>query len=507
MNDIELLTPLDISIFEKIMEADSRIVQVGSALTEDSLPIGVYPWMARLTQDQIRQVPICDLLCCMLRLDFIEAFCTFPDSKSGWGYQLEIAYRAFENFKTIAICDWSLARHSDESRASRIALGSDFDKSKEMDEVYKQRFGSPDLALNAVWSQIRARGVSSLEAAKRTAADSRRLAEATGSKLTFSGRDPGTPEPDRVLVSTFELALAYTKAGISIIPVLPNAATLDGRNKPPVDCREYVRQRIAAPQKLRQWFEDGQVALAAVLGRISGGLECLDLTSSAAAKLFRQLVTLQGGTGLLEKVCSLQARVDGRTRLYYRCPNPARRYMRLAQLEVPGRPGTVNVQVLAFVHGEGSWTVLPSALAAFPEFDRAYEWVGGDLTQVPTLTEDERQLLLESAGCLNAWVSPDAILDPAAPKGFNNGVSWEQILVPLRWRKVSDFGDIAVWQTPERTKPGYCGVAGIGSNRDLLYMIGDGRAYTKFGAYGSFYFGGDFKKAKSVALRPATSSR
>src|SRR5262245_38948338 len=171
MNDVELLTPLDISLFEKIMEADSRIVQLGSALTEDSLQSRVYPWMARLTQDQIRQVPLCDLLCCMLRLDFIEAFCNFPDSKSGWGYDVEIAYRAFENLKTIVICDWSLARHSDESRASRIALGSDFDKSKEMNEVYGQRFGSPDLTLDAVWNQIRARGSSSLEAAKRTAAD------------------------------------------------------------------------------------------------------------------------------------------------------------------------------------------------------------------------------------------------------------------------------------------------------------------------------------------------
>src|SRR4030095_12302909 len=111
---------------------------------------------------------------------------------------------------------------------------------------------------------------------------------------------------------------------------------------------------------------------------------------------------------------------------------------RLAQLEVPGRPGTVNLQVLAFVHGEGSWTALPSALADFPEFDKAYEWVGADLTQVPTLTEDERQLLLESAGCLNAWVSPDAILAPAGPDGFDNGVRWEQILLPLGWREVRD---------------------------------------------------------------------
>jgi len=181
--------------------------------------------------------------------------------------------------------------------------------------------------------------------------------------------------------------------------------------------------------------------------------------------------------------------------------------MLLALSELPGHPGTINLQVLAFVHGEGGWTVLPSALADFPEFDRVYEWVGRDLTEVPTLTVDERQLLLESASCLNAWVSPDAILGPADSNGFDNSVSWEELLVPLLWKKVADFGDVAAWQTPERTKPGYCAVTGIGSNRDLLYMISASRAYTKFGAYGSFYFGGDFKKARSVCRRQAASSR
>ena len=36
MNDIELLTPLEIERFEEIMEADSSAVQIGPALTEVS---------------------------------------------------------------------------------------------------------------------------------------------------------------------------------------------------------------------------------------------------------------------------------------------------------------------------------------------------------------------------------------------------------------------------------------------------------------------------------------
>jgi hypothetical protein len=114
--------------------------------------------------------------------------------------------------------------------------------------------------------------------------------------------------------------------------------------------------------------------------------------------------------------------------------------------------------------------------------------------------------LLESASCLNAWLDPSTICAPAGPDGFDASVSWEQILVPLRWRKVRDFGDVAVWHTPERSKPGYCAVSGIG-DRDLLYLVGTGEAYTKFGAFASFHFARDFERARSVQLPPAPRSR
>jgi hypothetical protein len=85
----------------------------------------------------------------------------------------------------------------------------------------------------------------------------------------------------------------------------------------------------------------------------------------------------------------------------------------------------VRLQILAFVHGEGSWTELPGLLA-FGGSDDVYEWASLDLTQAPSITEDERQLLLESASCLNAWVDPNTIYAPARPDGLDNRVTWEQ---------------------------------------------------------------------------------
>lgn len=308
--------------------------------------------------------------------------------------------------------------------------------------------------------------------------------------------------------SLLDLALAYTKAGISIIPILPNEADRpNGAADTPFDCSEYVSRRIATPDELREWFAgDTPFGLAAVHGLISGGLECLDLTYAAVVKLFRQLVTLQRGEGLLERLPAAEATVQGRTRLYYRCPNSASGDRRLAQFELPSEPGITTLQLLALVHGEGSWTVLPGSPAPCEAPSSTYEWFGGDLTKVPMLTADQRQLLLESASCLNAWVDPNAILAPAIPDGFDSRVAWDQILLPLGWRKVKDFGEVTLWHTPERTKSGYCALSGIGLNHDLLYLLGSEEAYTKFAAFASFYFDGDVERAKSARLRSAPRS-
>lgn len=307
--------------------------------------------------------------------------------------------------------------------------------------------------------------------------------------------------------SLLELALAHIEAGISIIPLLPRRAIApNARSETPCDCREYLRRRIATPKKIGEWFGNSpRFRPGVVLGRISGGLECLSLTSGAVARIFRQLVAFQGGIDLLERLPAARA-THGGTRLYYRCPSPARGYSRLAQLEMQSEPKTVKLRLLAFVQGDGTWTALPGLPAGVGDVDEIFEWVGGNLMHVPTLTEDDRQLLLESASCLNSWADPSTIFGSASPQGFDARISWDQILVPLSWKKVQDFGDVAVWHTPERTKPGFCAVSGIGLDRDLLYMTGTGRAFTKSGAVASFHLGGDVEKARSLRL-PAPVSR
>jgi hypothetical protein len=108
-------------------------------------------------------------------------------------------------------------------------------------------------------------------------------------------------------------------------------------------------------------------------------------------------------------------------------------------------------------------TMLPGSPAGCGDFNEIHGCVGRDLTSVLTITEDERQLLLESASFLNAWIDPAAILAPSSPNGFDSSVPWEKILIPLGWTTIKDFGEVALWRSPERTNPGYCAVIRVAS--------------------------------------------
>ena len=72
-----------------------------------------------------------------------------------------------------------------------------------------------------------------------------------------------------------ETALEARRAGISVVPVLP-----DGRKRPGVRWRVY-QQRLPTPREIACWFGGEERGLALVTGAISGGLEALAFDSHA----------------------------------------------------------------------------------------------------------------------------------------------------------------------------------------------------------------------------------
>lgn len=115
VNDIDILNPISIAEFEAIMEMDPDLVMLSCSVTPDSTQAKLFPWMMQRDRHGLRQVRLADILCCVLRLDFIRSFGGFPSSKAGWGYAAELAYHARRLGKKIYVRDSCAVRHFDRS--------------------------------------------------------------------------------------------------------------------------------------------------------------------------------------------------------------------------------------------------------------------------------------------------------------------------------------------------------------------------------------------------------
>lgn len=157
VNDIKALDALRIADFEELMGRDDDVVQVSAALTGGSDKVQFAPHMtSRGTAARI--VPHANLLACLLRLDFIAGFGGFPESKSGWGYDLDIAYRAARLGKKIVVSDRCRIEHANTVRTMRLESGLVLDKAAEMESVYRRRFAGEYADFESFYRALPQRG-------------------------------------------------------------------------------------------------------------------------------------------------------------------------------------------------------------------------------------------------------------------------------------------------------------------------------------------------------------
>ena len=146
VNDLQIVRPIRILEFERILESRPEVVQISASLTVDSDKIQRYPYMlSRPLLRRLRPVPHADLLACMLRLSFIRDFGGFPDSQSGWGYDREIGYQARLRQKLVMVSDAAVVRHTEPDAFTPTAVAQRRVKSAEFKRSYAARYAEqPD---------------------------------------------------------------------------------------------------------------------------------------------------------------------------------------------------------------------------------------------------------------------------------------------------------------------------------------------------------------------------
>jgi Bifunctional DNA primase/polymerase, N-terminal len=281
-----------------------------------------------------------------------------------------------------------------------------------------------------------------------------------------------------------QTALTLVRAGVSVIPI-------GAHKRPAIASWKGYQTRLPTPEEWTAWCAQGPCGLAIVLGSVSENAEAIDVDDISVLRPFYDLVEAMA-PGLVARLAIVKTPTDGR-HLYYRCPVIAGNQ----RLAVNARR-----EVRIETRGEGGYALIPPSPAWCHPDHKPYQLRQGDLANIPTITPDERAILLTCARAFNEYMEPERIWTPperSTATGDRPGdlfaatASWEDILLPHGWRVVGHRGEVTFWCRPGKrgglsATSGYCG--------DHLYVFSSNahpfepeRAYSKFTAYTLLNFG------------------
>jgi hypothetical protein len=292
-----------------------------------------------------------------------------------------------------------------------------------------------------------------------------------------------------------QTALTLVGAGLSPIPI--------GANKrPAIASWKSYQTRLPTSEEWTAWVASRRCGLAIVLGLVSGNAEAIDVDDLSVLQPWYDLVEAMA-PGLVARLVIVKTPTDGR-HLYYRAPVIASNQ----KLAVDAQR-----QTMIETRGEGAYALIPPSPAWCHPNHKPYALLQGDLAKIPTITPDERAILLTCARAFNEYVAPERIWTPrewSTATGDRPGdlfaaqASWEDILLPHGWRVDGHRGEVTRWRRPGKkigisATTGHCG--------DHLYVFSSNaapfepeRAYSKFTAYTLLNFGSsamDFRQAAS----------
>jgi len=233
-------------------------------------------------------------------------------------------------------------------------------------------------------------------------------------------------------------ALGYANGGnLSVIPC-------DKVTKRPSSRWKPYQHHIASEAIVRGWFAytTKDAGLAVVCGRVSGGLEVLDFDKSSLWELWKELVESQA-LGLLDRLPQVQTQSGG-YHVYYRC-EIIEGNLKLAKDRVNG-----ELKTCIETRGEGGYALAPPTLG--------YTLLSGDLVDIPTITPEERAILLDAGRAFNRHVMSE-VGDTVAATGegrpgddFNERGDVRAILQKHGWTLVYRHGKVEHWRRPGKNQ-------------------------------------------------------
>ncbi len=261
--------------------------------------------------------------------------------------------------------------------------------------------------------------------------------------------------------------------GLNVIPILA-----DGSRSPPCSWRRAITHSVCPIDYRKHWARG--CAVGVVCGGTSGSLEVLDDDGGL-------LPRLAVPADLLRKLVVVRTPKKGH-HVYYRC-SAVGGGKKLAM--------TAEKVTKWETRGQGNYVLAPCPVIAHPS-GKPYEVIQGDLLAVPTITPEERGLLLSGARAFDERVASKA-LSPAERCGgkadksyqgrgsrkadqsyqdwwlrmgvetrwqrFNRLVEWEDLLEPLGWEEVRP----GHWRRPGKEDGGISATTGKAGDKFYVF--------------------------------------
>ena len=278
-----------------------------------------------------------------------------------------------------------------------------------------------------------------------------------------------------------EIATNYLASGLCVLPAVRT------EKRPALSGWKAFQSGLPQPQQIEHWFRGDVDALCIVAGSVSGNLEVIDFDFEAdqfgdwAALIPEQLLSRL----VIERTQS------GGRHVIYRVAEPVCGNMKLSQAQRDSK-----IVTLIETRGEGG------LFLCAPTFGYILEQ--GSLTDLPVLSTDERELLLEAAWSLNQYqvpaVGPPAAIDTHGQlrpgDDFNQRGDVRDVLRRNGWTLVR-AGQNEYWRRPDKTS-GWSATL-----RDRVFYVFSANAapfepnhaYSPFAVFSFLEHGGDYEAA------------
>jgi hypothetical protein len=286
---------------------------------------------------------------------------------------------------------------------------------------------------------------------------------------------------------SIKTAKTYLDSGLSVLPARRNDKC------PAVKSWKAYQERLPTPQEVSAWLANRHEAVCIVTGKASGNLEIIDFDNGG--ELFDSWSNLveESSENLIDSLV-IEQTPSGGWHVIYRCNSEVSGNLKLAQ-------GQRNGKLTTLIETRGNGGLF--LCAPTPK----YELVQGDFTAIPTITEEQRDILLSAARQLNEhWVSADPVPVKTQSPGMLPGEDFNQrsdigsLLEKHGWKYLYSKNDNDYYQRPGKNS-GSCSA----SLKDQTFFVFSSNAapfeawksYSPFAVFAQLECHGDYSFAAS----------